>query len=45
MSDMTSGLFIGGLFYYDPDDPELLIEGPRWGALNLANKRAYIYAA
>jgi uncharacterized membrane protein len=37
--------FFGGLFCYDPDNPEMLIEGTRRSALNLANKRAYIYTA
>jgi len=39
----ASHLYVGGLIYYNPDDPARIVKGPRWYTLNLANKWSYIY--
>jgi len=37
---------LGGLFYYNPDNPAFVVTGgPRWFTFNLGNKRTYLYAA
>ncbi len=40
----TSGRFAaGGLFYYGPDNPSLLVRGPRGFTFNFADQRTYYF--
>lgn len=41
----TSGFHLGGLVFYDRESPSLFVPGPLVLALNLANRRAYLYFA
>lgn len=36
---------LGGLLYFDRENPLLLVRGPLWFTFNLANARAYAFAA
>jgi hypothetical protein len=31
--------------YYNPDDPALVVRGPRWFTINFADRRAYLYTS
>ncbi len=37
--------FLGGLCYCNADNPALFVPGPLVYAINLANKRSYLYSA
>jgi len=37
--------FLGGLCYWYADNPALFVPGPLVYAINLANKRTYLYSA
>src|SRR5262249_7611558 len=41
----TREFFLGGLCYCNAENPALFVPGPRAYAVNLANKRAYLFAA
>ncbi|HZS10052.1 MAG TPA: hypothetical protein VFD58_34810 [Blastocatellia bacterium] len=43
---VAAGTFLaGGLFYYNPDNPVLVVRSPLGIAFNLAHKRGYFYLA
>jgi hypothetical protein len=42
---IKSEFFLGGLCYYNAENPALFVPGPLAYAVNLANSRAYLYSA